>query len=109
MRLQWSKKARRKVDAVAVYISRTFGEWSSRAFLEEVDEVATLLLRHPNLGPIERFLANEPIMYRSLVVNKLNKIIYTVKNDVIYIVDFWDTRREPSAQATQTTDTNTPA
>lgn len=40
--------------------------------------------------------------YRSIVVGTLNKIIYYVGSDVIYIADFWDVRREPKALAEQT-------
>ena len=41
------------------------------------------------------------MIYRSIVVNRLNKIVYWINDDVIEIVDFWDTRREPVAQAKQ--------
>ncbi len=34
-------------------------------------------------------------MYRSIVVNFLNKIIYRVEDDKILIVALWDVRREP--------------
>ena len=40
--------------------------------------------------------------YRSIVVGTLNKIIYYVDSDVIYIADFWDVRREPKTLAEQT-------
>ena len=52
---------------------------------------------------MEPLLSNRPMAYRSVVINKLNKMIYYISNtdDVIYIVDFWDTRREPNAQAAQ--------
>ena len=46
-------------------------------------------------------MANATIEYRSIVVNRLNKIVYWINNDDIEIVDFWDTRREPIAQAEQ--------
>ena len=29
-------------------------------------------------------------------------MIYRIEGDIIYIVDFWDTRREPTNQAAQT-------
>jgi hypothetical protein len=35
-------------------------------------------------------------------VNKgLNKMVYRVDGDIIYIVAFWDTRKEPKEQANQ--------
>lgn len=55
------------------------------------------------VGSMEPLLSNRPMAYRSVVINKLNKMIYYISNtdDVIYIVDFWDTRCEPNAQAAQ--------
>ena len=41
------------------------------------------------------------MIYRSIVVNHLNKMVYRVLDDYIEIVDFWDTRREPKNQAEQ--------
>jgi hypothetical protein len=38
-------------------------------------------------------------MYRSFVVNHLNKIVYRILDDCVEVVDFWDVRREPSALA----------
>ena len=68
----------------------------------KVYQTERLLEWNPNLGPAEPYLADAPVLYRSIVVNRLNKIIYWINDDVIEIVDFWDTRREPTAQAEQT-------
>ena len=40
--------------------------------------------------------------YRSIIVRRLNKIVYYVQGNTIHIAAFWDTRREPKAQAHQT-------
>ena len=50
---------------------------------------------YPNIGSVEPLLADRSIMYRSYVVNRLNKIVYFVKEDHIEVADFWDVRREP--------------
>ena len=34
-------------------------------------------------------------MYRSYVMNHLNKIIYWIAENQIEVVDFWDVRRDP--------------
>ena len=38
-------------------------------------------------------------MYRSYVMNGLNKMVYRIEDDTIYIVDFWDVRQDPSTLA----------
>ena len=40
--------------------------------------------------------------YRSIIVRRLNKVVYYVKGDTLHIAAFWDTRREPKNQARQT-------
>ena len=37
--------------------------------------------------------------YRSVIVNGLNKMVYYVEDDTVYIAAFWDTRMEPIEQA----------
>ena len=61
-----------------------------------------MLSRNPHLGPVEPYLDNMPEIYRSIVVNRLNKIVYYIKDNGIVIADFWDTRREPRTQAGET-------
>ena len=40
--------------------------------------------------------------YRSIIVRRLNKVVYYVKGNTLHIAAFWDTRREPKNQARQT-------
>lgn len=69
--------------------------------MQEVRHTNDLLAENPHLGPIEAFLADLPIHYRSIVVRRLNKIVYRIVNTHIEVVAFWDCRREPKAQARQ--------
>ena len=57
--------------------------------------------RHVAVTNVEPLLANRTHLYRSVVINKLNKLIYYIENETIIIADFWDTRREPKEQANQ--------
>ena len=53
------------------------------------------------VGSLEPLLQHRSIPYRSIVINKLNKLIYYIENETIIVADFWDTRREPKEQANQ--------
>ena len=88
-----------KIRTTSRYIQANFGKNARLNFHREIAQVYQLLQQNPNLGPAEPYLADAPVLYRSIVVNRLNKIIYWINDDVIEIVDFWDTRREPVAQA----------
>lgn len=85
---------------------RDFGEKVRQEFMDEVEEAVLSLAKMPNRGKIDPLFAHRKIEYRSIVVRRLNKIVYYIKNDTIHIAAFWDTRREPKNQARQTTDDN---
>lgn len=99
MKVSWSKKAGDAVVQTSVYILDKFGPKASEEFLKEVQHVSDLLESNPCLGPVEPLLAQKSKPYRSVVLNHLNKIVYYIKDDTIRIAAFWDTRREPKAQA----------
>ena len=99
MKVSWSKKAGDAVVQTSVYILDKFGPKASEEFLKEVQHVSDLLESNPCLGPVEPLLAQKSKPYRSVVLNHLNKIVYYIKGDIIRIAAFWDTRREPKAQA----------
>jgi Txe/YoeB family toxin of Txe-Axe toxin-antitoxin module len=74
--------------------------WKRRdEFMQEVCQTRRLIEKSPNIGPIEPLLEELPAMYRSYVMNGLNKMVYRIEDDTIYIVDFWDVRQDPSALA----------
>ena len=95
MKVSWSKKAGDAVVQTSVYILDKFGPKASEDFIH----VSVLLESNPCLGPVEPLLAQKSKQYRSVVLNHLNKIVYYIKGDTIRIAAFWDTRREPKAQA----------
>ena len=99
MKVSWSKRASDAVVRTSDYIFSSFGQRTSDEFLQEVQHVSDLLEDNPYLGPPEPLLAHKPKQYRSVVVNRLNKVVYYVNGNSIRIVAFWDTRKEPKAQA----------
>lgn len=101
MRLIVDDVAKQKIRQTARYIQKKFGKKARLDFRNEISHVAKLLRDNPCLGPTEPYLADAPVTYRSIVVNRLNKMVYWINDDVIEIVDFWDTRRDPIKQAEQ--------
>lgn len=101
MRVEWEYMAERNRDQIGDYIFEQFGYNALEHFYEEVNRSVNLLIQHPNLGSIEPLLADLPRSYRSLVVDKLSKLVYRIDEDTIYIVDFWDCRRDPQTIANE--------
>ena len=99
MKVSWSKRAAKSAQTTATYIYKEFGDKSSRKFLSELSRVSRLLEDNPYLGPTEPLLVNMKRQYRSIVVNRLNKIVYYIAGETVRIVAVWDTRKEPKSQA----------
>lgn len=56
-------------------------------------------MRSPNIGKLEPLFSDRTTAYRSVIINGLNKMVYFVKDEIIYIVGFWDTRMDDEEQA----------
>ena len=102
MIIRWSHKAQRQQNQVAEYIYDKFGEKALRDFYNKLDKIETELLAFPNLGKAEPLLAHKSRVFRSIVITKKNKLIYSIESDYIRVSAIWDTRREPKKQAKKT-------
>ena len=101
MRAKWTDLAKEQRRQIADYIRREFGLKRKKKFMQEVDHTVRMLMQSPGIGPIEPLFADRPKAYRSVIINGLNKLVYYVENDAIYIEAIWDTRQEPEEQAAQ--------
>ena len=98
MKIIWSKNADRHMYSIALYIQKQFGTERKKVFLQEVRKTTNLLKSNPELGFVDPLFNESNIPYRSIIINGLNKMVYYVNNDVIYIMALWYTRREPKGQ-----------
>ena len=87
---------------VARYVNKKFGRKARQEFMQRVRDAEKRIATQPNIGQIDPLYADRPLTYRSVIINGLDKLVYRIDDDIIYIVDFWDTRREPVNQASQT-------
>lgn len=101
MIIRWSYRAQKQQDAVADYIFEEFGALALRKFYQKIDRVESELVEFPELGKVEPLLAQRKKVYRSIVLTKKNKLVYTIDKDSICVHALWDTRREPKAQASR--------
>ena len=99
MEIEWTSNADRQMYQIAEYVFKKFGAKQRKEFLREVRHTTNLIKQSPNIGPIDPLFEDCSIDYRSVIINGLNKIIYRIDGDTIYITAFWDTRREPNNQA----------
>lgn len=102
MIVKWTERALGMRKNIADYIGRQFDAKRRTRFLQEVRHTTQLLRKTPHIGAIDPYYSDRTFTYRSIIVNGLNKMVYRIDGDIIYIVDFWDTRREPQRQASKT-------
>jgi len=100
MKAKWEREAREKVLKTAQQIEEEYGKLVAANFLEDVTNVVNLLEQMPYLGIVEPLLSRSKWKFRSIVTDKKNKLIYLVREDIV-IVDFWDTRMNPTALVKQ--------
>ena len=67
-----------------------------RQFYTRYKHLRLLLQDNPQLGQHEPILKEFKLEYRRVLIDPYFKIIYTINNNVLYLVDIWDTRRDPN-------------
>ena len=97
----WMQQAEDALNCTVKYINGQFGRKAAERLLREAYHIGSLLEKNPHLGAIEPLLTHRSITYRSIVISRLNKIVYRIVEDRIEIADFWDVRREPNSLADQ--------
>ena len=101
MKTQWDPKAKAALRQVARYVNMKFGKKARQDFIQRVKEKEAQLKRAPGIGLIDPLFEDRSQAYRSVIINGLNKLVYRVDGDTIYIVGFWDTRMDDEDQASQ--------
>ena len=96
MMVIWHPEATLSAAQTAEYIRLRDGENACEDFIRAIDETVETLKTFPKRGAEEQLFRKNPLHFRSITIQKLNKIIYRIDEDgIVYIVDFWDTRMKP--------------
>ena len=95
----WTKRANRERIATLTYGAKEVGKNAAGKLNERIESYNVLLVENPRLGVLESLLVERRREYRSIVVHEHYKLIYYIKGKTLYIVDLWDTRREPAKLA----------
>jgi len=95
MIIQWTQRAENQLDDIFDFIKVENEMAAIRIYNQILDEVE-VLTKFPNIAPVEPLLEDEPITYRSLLVNRRYKIVYFVNDELIYIVAVFDCHQNPN-------------
>lgn len=96
MKVIWLDDALNSYHQIIDYLAIKFDSKTARKLDDRVSRVEVALCNFPDLGKIDPLFENKNI--RSVIVLQ-NKLVYRVEDDTIYILAFWDCRRDSVAQA----------
>jgi len=93
MKVIWTPKAVAGWQEVADYIMDTFGVDAMLDFETRTYEAEKDIALMPNIGTIEWNDTRDNVVYRYVTINRRSKMLYFEEDNVIYIADFWDVRK----------------
>ena len=101
MQLIWYPEAIEELHRQLAFCRKIHGPLATLRARDNVKREAGRLAISPTIGAKELLLEERQVEYRSLVIQPHFKLIYHIDEsaDTVYIVDFWNTLREPFALA----------
>ena len=99
-KINWHEKAKQEFRDYVENANIEFGKSTGRRWLKERKDIEWRLERYPTSYTPEPLLKGMEILYRRChLMNRRFKIIYTYdeSEDVVHIMDIWDTRMNPKA------------
>ena len=97
-RIIWDENAERIFDAYIENAYIEYGKLTAKRWLSERNEIEWRLERYPVSYPPEELLVKRTVLYRRChLMNRRFKFIYYYDEaeDVVHIIDIWDTKRNP--------------
>jgi len=88
----WTPKANAKFISICEYIEHEWSERIARNFASNVYRMLDLLEIFPEIGSIEKKEKN----IRGLVIIKQTTLFYTIKENKVILLTFFDSRQYPS-------------
>ena len=90
----WTPKAEKSFDTVIAYLEEHWSEREVGHFIEKVNTIIEHITRFPLSY---REAGKEDI--REALITKQNLLLYRISGNTIYLLYFWDTRRNPLKKA----------
>ncbi len=90
----WTPEAEKTFKAVIDYLERHWSKKEIQNFIERVNSVTEHVKKHPMSY---RFAGKDDV--REALITKQNLLLYRVSGDTIYLLYFWDTRKNPERKS----------
>lgn len=92
----WVQQALEGQQEIIDYILEKFGAQAAFDFQDKVERAEEIISQSPRLMPVESIATDSNYVYRSIIIGRLSKMLYTERENDIVIVDFWDVRQDPN-------------
>ena len=105
MKLKWTPTAKLKYAAVLLDARDKDGYLSALKLNKEVKSILKRIKKFPNSAQEETLIKQSrfnDVLFRSVPFGNYNKLVYHVEDELIFVDNIWDTRREPKNQANET-------
>ncbi len=87
----WTREAEKTHDAVITYLAEEWSAKEVKKYIEKVNQIVHHISHHPLAY---RSAGKEDV--REAVITKHNILLYRVWEQRIYLLYFWDTRKNPA-------------
>lgn len=89
--IRWSPRAISDIKSHLNYVEENWGISTSQELLKRINEVLKTIAKNPNLYQSFKKRGN---IHRCVITSQI-VLYYRIKNDVIELITFWDTRHNP--------------
>ena len=99
MQVKYKRQALRELARITDIYLEYSGPIAARRLIGNVEDCIMSLQKFPFIGHPEPLLTDRKRLYRAKSINKNYRMIYYTTQKTIWIVDFWDRRRDPAKLA----------
>ena len=92
LKIVWSKRADKKFDKILEYLVKEWGNKVTKSFVKKVYDFLDILSEFPEIGTLE--VKRKGI--RGFVIIQQVSIFYTIRDNRIIILNFFDNRQSTS-------------
>jgi len=88
--IYWTNKAEQSLENIVEYIKIEWSEKSAIKFIKKVDDIINSIKQNPFA-----FQMSDSENIRRAVITKQTSLYYEIFEDKIYLLTFWDNRKNP--------------
>lgn len=96
MEIVWTAYSIESLYSLLSFVKARWGEDKAYEVRAQIKSDVSLLRLYPQIGA---YLPEGPVNVRVLVIQKKNKVYYTIKENKVYILLVWDVRQDPKVLA----------